>query len=118
MPSPATAGDPVSEIDVRQPLGARTLDHLEHDLRPQAATGLVRVEEAVDGRDAVGEPVEAGVPARGREGVVDVRRSFGADDVVDSTWALIARDALAIFPETEWKEALLEAVDFCVSRAH
>ena len=30
----------------------------------------------------------------------------------------IARDALAIFPETEWKEALLEAVDFCVSRAH
>ncbi|MBM3520049.1 MAG: polyprenyl synthetase family protein [Alphaproteobacteria bacterium] len=30
----------------------------------------------------------------------------------------IARDALAIFPDTEWKAALLEAVDFCVSRAH
>lgn len=30
----------------------------------------------------------------------------------------IARDALAIFPDTDWKAALLEAVDFCVSRAH
>jgi octaprenyl-diphosphate synthase len=30
----------------------------------------------------------------------------------------IARDALAIFPETEWKAVLLEAVDFCVARAY
>ena len=30
----------------------------------------------------------------------------------------IARDALAIFPDSEWKEALLEAVDFCVARAY
>ena len=30
----------------------------------------------------------------------------------------IARDALAIFPDSDWKEALLEAVDFCVARAH
>ncbi len=30
----------------------------------------------------------------------------------------IARDALAIFPDTEWKAALLEAVDFCVARAY
>ena len=30
----------------------------------------------------------------------------------------IARDALAIFPDSAWKEALLEAVDFCVARAH
>ncbi|MBI2717719.1 MAG: polyprenyl synthetase family protein [Rhizobiales bacterium] len=30
----------------------------------------------------------------------------------------IARDALAIFPETPWKAALLEAVDFCISRAY
>ena len=30
----------------------------------------------------------------------------------------IARDALAIFPESEWKAALLEAVDFCVARAY
>ena len=30
----------------------------------------------------------------------------------------IARDALAIFPDSEWKSALLEAVDFCVARAY
>ena len=30
----------------------------------------------------------------------------------------IARDALAIFPDTDWKAALLEAVDFCVARAY
>jgi octaprenyl-diphosphate synthase len=30
----------------------------------------------------------------------------------------IARDALAIFPDSVWKSALLEAVDFCVARAY
>jgi octaprenyl-diphosphate synthase len=30
----------------------------------------------------------------------------------------IARDALAIFPDSELKQALLEAVDFCVARAY
>ena len=30
----------------------------------------------------------------------------------------IARDALAIFPDSDLKAALLEAVDFCVSRAY
>ena len=30
----------------------------------------------------------------------------------------IARDALAIFPDSDLKDALLEAVDFCVSRGH
>jgi octaprenyl-diphosphate synthase len=30
----------------------------------------------------------------------------------------IARDALAIFPQSSLKDALLEAVDFCVARAH
>ena len=30
----------------------------------------------------------------------------------------IARDALAIFPQSELKDALLEAVEFCVARAH
>jgi octaprenyl-diphosphate synthase len=29
-----------------------------------------------------------------------------------------SRDALAIFPDGEWKAALLEAVDFCVARAY
>lgn len=30
----------------------------------------------------------------------------------------ISRDALAIFPASQWKDALLEAVDFCVARAY
>jgi octaprenyl-diphosphate synthase len=30
----------------------------------------------------------------------------------------IACDALAIFPDSEWKSALLEAVAFCIARAH
>ena len=29
-----------------------------------------------------------------------------------------ARDALAIFPASEWKQALVEAVDFCIARGH
>jgi octaprenyl-diphosphate synthase len=33
-------------------------------------------------------------------------------------YALIARDALAIFPECRHRSALLEAVEFCVTRAH
>ena len=41
-------------------------------------------------------------------------------DTVDraSHYGDIARDALAIFPESAWKSALLEAVDFCVARAY
>lgn len=30
----------------------------------------------------------------------------------------MAKDALAIFAESEWKSALLEAVDFCIARSH
>jgi octaprenyl-diphosphate synthase len=30
----------------------------------------------------------------------------------------MACDALAIFPDSEWKTALLESVAFCISRAH
>jgi octaprenyl-diphosphate synthase len=33
-------------------------------------------------------------------------------------YGVIARDALAIFPECKHKAALLEAVEFCVARAH
>ena len=33
-------------------------------------------------------------------------------------YGAIAKDALALFPEGEAKRALLEAVDFCVARAH
>jgi octaprenyl-diphosphate synthase len=30
----------------------------------------------------------------------------------------MAKDALAIFTDSEWKSSLLEAVDFCISRSH
>jgi octaprenyl-diphosphate synthase len=30
----------------------------------------------------------------------------------------LAKDALAIFSESEWKSAMLEAVDFCIARSH
>ncbi|MCA0433613.1 MAG: polyprenyl synthetase family protein [Proteobacteria bacterium] len=30
----------------------------------------------------------------------------------------MAKDALAIFADSEWKESLLEAVDFCIARGH
>ncbi len=39
---------------------------------------------------------------------IDRARHYGA----------IARDALAIFPESEHKTALLEAIEFCISRVH
>ncbi len=35
-----------------------------------------------------------------------------------ATTARIAKDALALFPEGESKQALVEVVDFCVARAH
>lgn len=42
------------------------------------------------------------------------------DDTVDRArhYAIIARDAMAIFPDCKHKSALLEAVEFCVSRAY
>jgi octaprenyl-diphosphate synthase len=39
---------------------------------------------------------------------IDRARHYGA----------MACDALAIFPDSEWKSALLESVAFCISRAH
>jgi len=32
--------------------------------------------------------------------------------------AAIARDALALFPSSPMKQALLDTVDFCIARAH
>ena len=45
---------------------------------------------------------------RALEDTVERARHYGA----------IAKDALAIFPPSEGKQALLDVVDFCVSRAH
>lgn len=42
------------------------------------------------------------------------------DDTIDRArhYAVIARDAMAIFPDCKHKAALLEAVEFCVARAY
>ncbi len=45
---------------------------------------------------------------RALEDTVERARHYGA----------IAKDALALFPESESKGALIEVVDFCVARAH
>src|SRR5262249_49430578 len=48
------------------------------------------------------------VKHRALEDTVERARHYGA----------IAKDALALFPESEIKHALIEVVDFCVARAH
>jgi octaprenyl-diphosphate synthase len=48
-------------------------------------------------------------------------RRYGAiDDTIDRArhFGVVARDALAPFPDSPWRSALLEAVDFCISRAY
>jgi octaprenyl-diphosphate synthase len=30
----------------------------------------------------------------------------------------MARDVMGIFPDSTWKRALIDVVDFCISRAH
>ncbi len=45
---------------------------------------------------------------RALEDTIERARHYGA----------MARDALGIFPDTSWKKALIETVDFCIGRAH
>jgi octaprenyl-diphosphate synthase len=49
-----------------------------------------------------------------------MERHGAINDTLDraSHYGDIACDALAIFPDSEWKSALLEAVAFCIARAH
>jgi octaprenyl-diphosphate synthase len=49
-----------------------------------------------------------------------IRKHRALEDTVERArhYGAIARDALELFPASEWKHALLEAVDFCVARAH
>jgi octaprenyl-diphosphate synthase len=47
-------------------------------------------------------------PPPALEDTIERARHYGA----------MARDALAIFPKSPMKEALLETVDFCIARAH
>ena len=52
---------------------------------------------------------------------IDLLNSYGAiSDTLDRArhYGTVARDALAPFPDSPHKTALLQAVDFCISRAH
>jgi octaprenyl-diphosphate synthase len=60
-----------------------------------------------------------------REGDIEqasaiMKRCRALEDTVERArhYGAMARDALAIFPQGEMKSALLETVDFCVSRGH
>ena len=55
------------------------------------------------------------------EKAIDLLNSYGAiSDTLDRArhYGTVARDALAPFPDSPHKTALLQAVDFCISRAH
>jgi len=49
-----------------------------------------------------------------------MRRHRALDDTIARAehYAAMAKDALALFPASPMKDALIEAVDFCVARAH
>jgi octaprenyl-diphosphate synthase len=49
-----------------------------------------------------------------------LKRHRALDDTIDRArhFGAVARDALAPFPKSAFKTALLEAVDFCIERAH
>ncbi|SDB28995.1 polyprenyl synthetase family protein [Bauldia litoralis] len=52
--------------------------------------------------------------------VVLMRRHNAIDDTIERArhYGGVARDALAPFPDSDYRAALLEAVDFCINRAH
>ena len=49
-----------------------------------------------------------------------MRRHRALEDTVERArhYGAMARDALELFPASRWKSALLDVVDFCISRAH
>ncbi|MHA1559486.1 MAG: polyprenyl synthetase family protein, partial [Alphaproteobacteria bacterium] len=55
------------------------------------------------------------------EHAIDLLKQHRAlDDTIDRArhFGSVARDALAPFPQSEFKSALLEVVEFCIERAH
>jgi octaprenyl-diphosphate synthase len=54
------------------------------------------------------------------QALATMRRHRALEDTVERArhYGAIARDALEIFPASPWKQALLDVVDFCISRAH
>jgi octaprenyl-diphosphate synthase len=54
------------------------------------------------------------------EAIAIMRRHRALDDTIERArhYGAMARDALALFPKSAMKQALLETVDFCIARAH
>ena len=52
--------------------------------------------------------------------IAAMRRHRALEDTIERArhYGAMAKDALAIFPDSPWKSALAEAVDFCVARGH
>jgi octaprenyl-diphosphate synthase len=52
--------------------------------------------------------------------LISLRKHGALDDTIERArhYGAMAKDALALFPDSEGKRALLEVVDFCVARAH
>ena len=49
-----------------------------------------------------------------------MRRHRAIEDTIERArhYGAMARDALALFPDNEMKDALIEAVDFCIARTN
>ena len=54
------------------------------------------------------------------QAVAAMRSHRALDDTIERArhYGAMARDALEIFPPSDWKQALLDVVDFCVCRTH
>ena len=54
------------------------------------------------------------------QAIAIMRRHRALEDTVERArhYGAMARDALALFPDSPLKQALLDTVDFCIARAH
>jgi octaprenyl-diphosphate synthase len=52
--------------------------------------------------------------------LVVMRKHRALEDTIERArhYGAMARDALGIFADSPWKKAMVEVVDFCISRAH
>ena len=52
--------------------------------------------------------------------ITTMKRHRALEDTIERArhYGAMARDALEIFPASEWKDALLDTVEFCIARAH
>ena len=54
------------------------------------------------------------------QAVATMKKHRALEDTIERArhYGAMARDALEIFPASDWKSALLDTVDFCIGRAH